>query len=63
LGDSDVTNANDTTDKAKFRKIKPSPTAGLFGFAGATSFQPGQKDYDPKAVKMPFEPEENDKKA
>ncbi len=49
---------DDKTDKTQFRKIKPSPTAGLFGFAGATSFQPGQKDYDPKAVKMPFEPDD-----
>ena len=46
----------DIKDKTQFRKIKPQPTAGLFGFAGATRFQPGQEDYDPKADKMPFEP-------
>ncbi len=53
-----MANLDDTKDKTQFRKVKPQPTAGLFGFAGATSFQPGQKDYDPKAVKMPFEPDD-----
>jgi hypothetical protein len=56
LGESIVT---DTEDKAKFRKIKPQPTAGLFGFAGATRVQPGQQDFDPKAGKLPFDPGED----
>jgi hypothetical protein len=41
---------------------KASPSSGLFGFAGTTLFQPGQKLFDPNAVPIPFDPKAKDAK-
>jgi hypothetical protein len=51
---------NKTGEKPVFKKIKPTPSAGLFGAAGGTKVQPGQAAFDPEKSPVPFKPEAND---
>ncbi len=45
-----------TKDSTKASDEAESPTSGIFGFAGTTLFQPGQKLFNPESQVLPYKP-------
>jgi hypothetical protein len=50
---ADVQSPKDGTKAADEAK---SSTSGIFGFAGSTLFQPGQKLFNPESQVLPYKP-------
>jgi hypothetical protein len=55
-----MSDENNTGNKPVFKKIKPTPSAGLFGAAGGTKVQPGQQAFDPNKSPVPYKPAEKE---
>jgi hypothetical protein len=60
--ETDVDDVKTPKDQADSAPEKASPSSGLFGFAGSTLFQPGQKLFKPEASAFPFDPKPKDAK-
>jgi hypothetical protein len=60
--ETDVDDVKTLKDQADSATEKASPSSGLFGFAGSTLFQPGQKLFKPEASAFPFDPKSKDAK-